>query len=134
MSIHYVYICWCPWTLLCIILKIVTSKQTTTTLVNPWPFSVKVTTACKVNFHTVKFLKKVLKDYLSRYIVDSSRGGGLVSQLLIALISEPTLQHRALLEKDHKVIPALLCILTGIDSSKNCICQPDIGIFFKCSP
>ena len=99
MSIHYVYICWCPWTLLCIILKIVTSKQTTTTLVNPWPFSVKVTTACKVNFHTVKFLKKVLKDYLSRYIVDSSRGGGLVSQLLIALISEPTLQHRALLER-----------------------------------
>ena len=88
---------------MCIILKIVTSKQTTTTLVNPWPFSVKVTTACKVNFHTVKFLKKVLKDsllrYISRYIVDSSRGGGLVSQLLIALISEPTLQHRALLER-----------------------------------
>ena len=28
------------------------------TLVNPWPFSVKVTTACKVNFHTIKFLKK----------------------------------------------------------------------------
>ena len=56
------------------------------TLVNPWPFSVKVTTACKVNFHTVKFLKKVLKDsllrYISRYIVDSSRGGGLVSQHL----------------------------------------------------